>query len=116
MKAVYLTVGLLATALGLIGAALPLLPAVPFFIIAAFCFARSNPALEQRLLSQPHIGPHLRLWRERGAISRKGKSAATAAFIVSIGLALAFTPWPWPLLPMLAALVAGGWIWSRPSG
>jgi uncharacterized membrane protein YbaN (DUF454 family) len=115
MKAVYLLVGFLTAGLGLVGVALPLLPTVPFFILAAFCFARSSPALEQRLLSQPSIGPHLRLWRDRRAISRRGKNAATAAFGISILLALALMPWPWALAPVPAALIAGTWIWSRPT-
>ncbi|HTH28835.1 MAG TPA: YbaN family protein [Sphingobium sp.] len=111
----YLVVGILSVGLGLVGLVLPLLPTVPFFILAAFCFARSNPALEQRLLSHPDIGPHLRLWRDRGAISKRGKQAATAAFMVSILLALALMSWPWFLLPILTAIIAGSWIWSRPT-
>jgi len=36
--------GLLAVVLVILGIALPLLPTVPFFLLATFCFARSNPA------------------------------------------------------------------------
>ena len=64
----YLYAGLLAVALGTVGIVLPLLPTVPFMILAAFCFARSSPALEARLLNHPKFGPHLVAWREKGAI------------------------------------------------
>ena len=67
----YLLLGFLALALGAIGAFLPLLPTVPFMILAAFLVARSSPRLEARLLDHAHVGPHIRRWRERGAISTR---------------------------------------------
>ena len=93
---------------------LPLLPTVPFAILAAACFAKGSPALEARLLNHPRFGPPIRLWREKRAISRRGKMAALAAFAVSIALALAFAPLPWALAPIVAALVTGSWLWTRP--
>ena len=115
-KFVYLISGFAALALGALGMALPLLPTVPFLILAAFCFARSNEALERRLLEHPAFGAHIRLWRERGAISRKGKRAALAAFAVSAAAALLLAPLPWSLTPLAAALIGGSWIWTRPEG
>ena len=109
-----LIAGFASLGLGAIGAFLPLLPTVPFMILAAFCFARSSPALEARLLDHKHFGPHIRRWRERGAISRRGKKAALAAFTFSATLALFLSPWPWYLLPLTAALIGGTWIWTRP--
>ena len=110
----YLIAGFVSIGLGTIGAFLPLLPTVPFMILAAFCFARSSPRLEAKLLDHRHFGPHIRRWRERRAISRRGKQAALAGFAFSIILALIFSPWPWLLLPVVAALIGGGWIWTRP--
>ncbi len=111
---IWMIIGWTALFLGALGAFLPLLPTVPFIILAAFCFAKSNPALERRLLEHPHFGPHIVRWRERRAISRKGKWAATAAFAFSIALALAFAAWPWWTIPCIAALITGTWIWTRP--
>lgn len=110
----YLWSGFAALGLGALGALLPLLPTVPFVILAAFCFARSSPALERRLLDHPLSGPHIQRWRERGAISRRGKRAALAAFAASIGIALIVSPLPWSLLPIAAAAIGGTWIWTRP--
>lgn len=109
----WMLIGWSALILGGIGAFLPLLPTVPFVILAAFCFAKSNPALERRLLDHPKFGPHIVRWRENRAISRKGKWASTIAFAVSIALAFAFVSWPWSLTPVVAALLTGTWIWTR---
>ena len=110
----YLIAGFLSIGLGAIRAFLPLLPTVPFMILAAFCFARSSPRLEAKLLNHRQFGPHIRRWREHGAISRRGKVAAVAAFGFSIVLALILSPWPWFLIPVAAALIGGSWIWTRP--
>lgn len=110
----YLGGGLLSVALGTLGMALPLLPTVPFMILAAFCFARSSPRLEQRLLEHPVFGPHIIRWREKGAISRAGKRAALVAFAVSAVLALVFAKWPYSAISLLAAAIGGTWIWTRP--
>ncbi|HKY81956.1 MAG TPA: YbaN family protein [Sphingobium sp.] len=115
-RTLYLAGGFLSLALGAIGMVLPLLPTVPFMILAAFFFARSSPALETRLLDHRHFGPHIRRWRERGAISRRGKKAATAAFLISVLLALLLSPFPWFLVPLVAALIGNAWIWTRPEG
>ena len=45
MKIVYIIVGLIALGLGCVGMALPILPTTPFFLVAAFCFARSSEKL-----------------------------------------------------------------------
>jgi uncharacterized protein len=113
-RTLYLTGGFVALALGAVGIFLPLLPTAPFMILAAFFFARSNPALEARLLDHRHFGPHIRRWRERRAISRRGKRAALAAFAFSALLALFLAPFPWLLIPLAAAVIGGTWIWTRP--
>lgn len=110
----YLLGGWASLAFGSIGVILPLLPTVPFIILAAFCFARSSPKLESWLMSHKHFGPHIVAWRERGAISRRGKKAALLTFVFSIILAVMLTPWPWMLTPVAAMLITGTWIWTRP--
>ena len=113
-RQLYLCAGLLAVALGTIGIFLPLLPTVPFMILAAFCFARSSPALEARRLNHPRFGHHLVSWREKGAISRRGKWSATAAFGVSIAIGVAALALPWSLVPVGVAIICLGWIWLKP--
>src|SRR3546814_15120062 len=70
--------------------------------------------LFRSLLDNPRFGPAIRLWREKGAISRRGKRAALAAFAFSAVLGLLASPFPWSLIPLAAALIGGTWIWRRP--
>jgi uncharacterized protein len=113
-RLLYLSLGFASVALGGLGIFLPLLPTVPFMLLAAFFFARSSPRLEAWIVEHPRFGPHVRAWRERGAISRAGKRAAFAAFAVSAALGLAFLSFPWSLVPIAAALAGGSWIATRP--
>jgi uncharacterized membrane protein YbaN (DUF454 family) len=110
----YLAAGFLCLALAAIGALLPIMPTTVFVILAAYCFTRSSPSMERRLLEHPKFGPHIIRWRERGAISRAGKQAATLAFAVSIAITFAVTHMPWPLATLAAAGLVGSWIWTRP--
>lgn len=112
-RQLYLAGGLVALALGAIGVALPIMPTVPFLLLAAFCFARSHPEWEARLLDHPHYGPSLRDWRERRAISRKAKIAAITAMAVGVGFTWLAVGWPWVMISVAVLTVCGTWIWTR---
>ncbi len=113
-RLLFLGLGFASVALGALGVVLPLLPTVPFMLLAAFFFARSSPSLEAWIVGHRRFGPHVSAWRERGAISRSGKRAAFVAFAASAALGLAFLPFPWLLVPIAAALASGSWIATRP--
>ena len=115
-RPLYLTGGVVSTALGVVGIFLPILPTVPFLILAAFCFARSDPALEARIMNHPVYGPPIRTWREKGAVSRRGKWAATFAFSASIIFGYLTLPTPLVFLPPVIAVVCLSWLWTRPEG
>jgi uncharacterized membrane protein YbaN (DUF454 family) len=112
-RQLYLAGGLLSLGLGFIGAFLPILPTVPFLLLATFCFARSNPAWEQRLLDHPDYGAALRDWKTRRAISRKAKLSALIAMGVSVGITALTLGWPWVLIPAFVTIACGSWIWTR---
>ena len=115
-RLLYLGLGFVSVGLGTAGIFLPLLPTVPFMLLAAYFFARSSPRLEARILDHPRFGPHVRAWRERGAISPAGKRAALFAFAFSAVIGFALLPFPWLLLPAAAGLIGGSWIATRPEG
>jgi hypothetical protein len=59
---VWVAAGVLSLACGLVGLFLPLLPTVPFVLLAAACFSRGSARLEAWLLAHPalrSLGPRL---------------------------------------------------------
>lgn len=46
-KILYIILGCIGIGLGAVGAVLPMLPAFPFLMLAAFCFARSSEKLDR---------------------------------------------------------------------
>ena len=79
-----------ATLLGALGIILPLLPATPFFILAAFFFSKSSPRFQQWLLNLPGIGNDLKRWQSDKKIERKRKPiiylTIMCSFFISIYL------------------------------
>jgi hypothetical protein len=113
-RTLYQMAGMFSLLLGAIGLLLPLLPTVPFVILAAFCFARGNERWERWLVEHPRFGPHIVAWRTRGAISRRGKAAALVAFAFSALSGFLFLELPWSMVPLGVALIGGSWIATRP--
>jgi uncharacterized membrane protein YbaN (DUF454 family) len=109
------TLALTALMLGAIGIVLPGLPTVPFLILAAWSGSRGWPALEAHLLDHPKHGDTIRRWRERRAIPRRAKIAATLMILLSITLIFlsAAPPQLRIAIPLLLLGVAT-WLWSRP--
>jgi uncharacterized membrane protein YbaN (DUF454 family) len=83
-RAAWLVSGLIAMALGLVGIVLPLLPTTPFLLLAAFCFARSSPALHDWIVHHPRLGPPIRDWRNHGAISGRAKLLAMSMLALAL--------------------------------
>lgn len=107
--------GWVFTALGILGLILPLMPGTVFLILAAFCFSRSSPRFEAWLVGHPRFGPHVRRWRQTGAISRRAKLMACGSMALSLGLVMLAGA---PLVALLATaaclLASGAYVASRP--
>ena len=102
-RTVYLVLGWIFVAIGIVGALLPLLPTTPFLLLAIWFFARSSPKMESWLFNHPRFGPGLRAWRDERAIPRRAKIMAVCLIAASYAL-MWFTAKPSPLV---AAVTAG---------
>jgi len=113
LRALYLVIGLLFVGLGALGAVLPIMPTVPFLLVAVYCFARSSPALEKRILDHPFWGPQVRDWQERRAIARPAKLAALTAMAAGVVFTALTLGYPYYWISIAILVIAGSWIWTR---
>jgi hypothetical protein len=112
---IYFFLALASLALGIIGAFLPILPTVPFILLAAWFAARSSPRLLTWLESHGEFGRYIRDWRMGGVVSRKAKWAATIMMSVSAGIILfVVTKWWAQLLSIGTMAAVAIWLWQRP--
>lgn len=113
MRLLYLIGGLICVGLGAVGAVLPIMPTVPFLLLATFCFARSNPAWEKKILDHPIWGPQVLDWRERRAISRRSKIIAIVTLIIGAGFSWYSLGPPWAYISLGILAISGTWIATR---
>lgn len=108
-RAMWTVLGLISVGVGAIGIVVPGLPTTVFFIIAAACFAKSNPRLEQWILDLPRIGPAVQRYRAGLGMPRRAKQWA-------IGMIVLFTTISIVVVDLLAfrigiAIVAAIGVW-----
>ncbi len=114
-KAVYLVIGLISLILGIIGAFLPILPTVPFILLAAYCFARGYPPLYHWLRDRSVFATSLQDWERERAISRASKRKSLLMMAIGFALALYFAPTVWLKIMLLAiGLSVATFIATRP--
>jgi uncharacterized membrane protein YbaN (DUF454 family) len=103
--------------LGLIGAALPVMPTTCFMIAALACFTRGSPRLAGWLLNHPRFGPPLRDWQHHRAISPRTKRVAISAIGVAWLIVLVATSgWLVPLAVGVVLSLVVAFIWTRADG
>lgn len=111
IRAMLVACGVLLTGLGIAGIVLPLLPGMPFLILAAACFARSDRRLYNWLLNHRVVGPPLHAWRNHRRIPRWVKPRAVCAVVLAFGAGAWFVlehPWAraaWLLLGLGVVVV-----------
>ena len=99
--------GVLAVALGGIGVFVPGLPTTIFLILASYCFARSCPWLEERLLRVPLFAPYMRFIDDGRPMSARARAISIMATWVSVLLSLAWLRASGRLSAALAVTIVG---------
>ncbi|MCU0724469.1 MAG: YbaN family protein [Planctomycetes bacterium] len=105
LRGVLFAAGCLCVVLGAVGAFLPILPTVPFLLLAAACYARSSERFHRRLLSSRMFGATLRAWEDHRCIPVRARRVALALVLLAFGSSAALHLHR-PIIA--AALVAAG--------
>ena len=72
-KKIYIIIGSLFFAIGLIGYYMPILPGTVFMIIAAYFFMHSSDRLYKKITTNPYYGDPIKNYIEKHVISVKAK-------------------------------------------
>lgn len=115
MRVIWGLCGALALLLALVGIVLPLLPTVPFLLLAAFCLSRFSPRWHDWLLGHPTFGPPIHDWRRRRAVRRSVKWKISLSMLMVLGLSAA-VGLDLRILAAQAAIlcVVSAFLWTRP--
>jgi uncharacterized protein len=92
---------------GAIGLVFPVLPATPFFLLAAVCYMYSSPRLYQSLLRRRYIGPYIRDYLGKRGMSIRAKICTLGLLWIGIGCSAAFTTQNPVVRIVLLAVLAG---------
>jgi uncharacterized protein len=103
-KYLFLSLGFIATGLGIIGVFLPLMPTTCFLIVAVWAFSRSNPAFGDRILHDPRFGPTIKNWMENKSINKKSKCTISISIVVAFSITFLIMN---PSIMLSAFLISG---------
>ena len=86
IKVVYIIIGCVCLGLGTVGVFLPILPTTPFYLVTAYCFARSSTKLETWFKGTGLYKKHLESFVEKKGMKRSTK----IGILTSVTLLMAF--------------------------
>lgn len=117
LRMVLIVSGWIAVILGVVGVFLPLLPTVPFLLLAAACFAKSSEVFHEWLVRHDRFGPMLQDYLNGEGIPLRAKMSAVVMICSSISISLLFfIDSPRLKVALVAiALVICGYLLSRPT-
>lgn len=92
-KIILVIIGCIGVGLGALGAVLPILPAFPFLLLAAVCFAKSSDRLDRWFRGTKLYKNDLESFVKGQGMTRKTKIKVmiTVTLLMSIGFAIMFS-------------------------
>jgi uncharacterized membrane protein YbaN (DUF454 family) len=112
-----LGLGWTSVLLGAIGVVVPGLPTTGFFVLAAWCFARSSPRFEAWVLGLPGIGPMVADHQAGLGMPRRAKALAIGSMALAVVTSATFALDGVARAVVLALGVVGVWFvgWRIPT-
>ena len=106
IRILYIVMGTIGVILGIAGIVLPLVPATPFLLFAAWCYTRSSPRLRNWLINHRILGAPIRDFRENRPIPPARMVSILALLWLSIGASTLIVD-PVPLKILLPSIATG---------
>ena len=105
-RILYIILGCIGLGLGALGAILPLLPAFPFLLLAAFSFAKSSQRLHRWFTGTKLYKNNLESYVKGKGMTRKTKIRimVTVTILMSIGFVMMYA------VPIGQIVLAGVWV------
>ncbi|MCC7009978.1 MAG: YbaN family protein [Acidobacteria bacterium] len=100
-------VGVVSVGVGWIGVFVPGLPTTIFLIVASYCFTRSCPWLEQRLLRVPIFARYMKVLDEGRGMSTRAVVTALASMWSCVAVSLLVLSVAGRLRPWVAIAIVG---------
>lgn len=102
-KAIYIILGCIGLILGAVGVIVPMLPAFPFLLLAAFSFARGSERLHSWFISTRLYKNNLETYVRGQGMTRRTKhriiASVTVLILISMSiLAICELYWVWSIL------------------
>lgn len=92
MRFIFVMLGFLFTGLGAVGAFLPVLPTVPFLLLALFCFSKGSQRFHNWFISTALYRNHLADFTREQKMPLKTKVVILAFSTIMMGLAIVLMP------------------------
>lgn len=90
MRVLYIVLGLLFLALGTVGIGLPLLPTVPFYLLAAFFLGKGSRKLDAWFKGTGFYQAHVKPLQEGKGMTVRAKAKAFGTVTLLLGLGFIF--------------------------
>ena len=105
-KIIYIVTGCIGVGLGAIGAVVPMIPAIPFLMLAAFCFGRSSERLNNWFINTKLYKSNLESFVQGKGMTWKTKIRimAMVTVLMSIGFLMMSR------VPVGQMVLAGVWV------
>ncbi|MDL2241570.1 YbaN family protein [Bacteroidales bacterium OttesenSCG-928-L03] len=88
VRTLFIILGSISLALGILGIFLPVLPTTPFLLLTAYLYLKSSPKAYNWLVSHKRLGPYIINYQEKKVIPRRVKVYALSLMWASILLCI----------------------------
>lgn len=107
VRFLWISGGSISVALAVAGIVLPMLPATPFLLLAAFCYARSSERFYRWLTGHRWFGPYIESYRSGRGLSTRQVVWTLVPLWLSVGITSWLTIGHWYVHVALFVCAAG---------